>query len=89
MFRRSLQILWPAFVMAGVMEALVFAVVDPSDLHWFGGEAFDWPRPATYTVSFLIFWFVIALSGAITALLMTEPDDALRERVRRARKEWP
>ena len=89
MFRRSLQILWPAFVMAGVMEALIFAVIDPADLHWFGGEVFDWPRPATYTVSFLIFWFVISLSGAITALLMTEPDDALRERVRRARKEWP
>jgi hypothetical protein len=69
MLRRSMQVLWPAFLMAGVMEMLVFAVVDPADLHWFGGAAFDWPLTTTYSVSFLIFWAVIATSGAITAWL--------------------
>ena len=29
---RLLQILWPAFLIAGVLEMLVFAVVDPEDL---------------------------------------------------------
>lgn len=70
MLRRSLQVLWPAFLMAGVMEMLVFAVVDPTDLHWFGGAAFDWPLTTTYSVSFLIFWVVIATSAAITAVLI-------------------
>ena len=70
--RRSLQILWPAFLLAGVTETLVFAVVDPSDLRWFGGEAFDWPLTAVYTVTFLIFWALIATAGAITTLLMVE-----------------
>ncbi len=70
--RRSLQILWPAFVMAGLTEMLVFAVVDPAELRWFGSEVFDWSRTATYTVSFLIFWGLFAVAGAITALLVVE-----------------
>ncbi len=70
--RRSVQILWPAFVMAGVTEMLVFAVIDPSDLRWFGGEVFDWSRPATYTVTFMILWALIATAGAITMLLVVE-----------------
>jgi hypothetical protein len=69
MLRRSMQVLWPAFLMAGVMEMLVFAVVDPADLHWLGGAAFDWPLTTIYSVSFLIFWAVIATSAAITAWL--------------------
>ncbi len=28
--------LWPAFLVAGVIEMLVFAMVDPKHLHWFG-----------------------------------------------------
>lgn len=69
---RSLQILWPAFLMAGVTESLVFAVLDPGELRWFGGEVFDWSRPAVYTVSFLIFWALITTAGAITTLLVVE-----------------
>ena len=78
MLRLGMQILWPAFLMAGVMELLVFAVVDPADLHWFGGAALGWPRPAVYSVSFLIFWAVIGVAGAITALLTSGPDDGPR-----------
>lgn len=66
---RVLLILWPAFLMAGVLEMLVFVVVDPSSLHWFGVEPIGWPRSAVYSVTFFIFWGVIATSGAITALL--------------------
>ena len=66
---RLLLILWPAFVMAGVLEALVFVVVDPGTLHWFGAEPLNWSASAVYSVTFLIFWGVIATSGAITQLL--------------------
>ncbi|TMH32596.1 MAG: hypothetical protein E6H58_09865 [Betaproteobacteria bacterium] len=62
-------ILWPAFLMAGVLEMLVFAVVDPMSLHWFGAEPIAWSRSAVYSVTFFIFWGVIALAGAITRLL--------------------
>ena len=66
---RALLILWPAFLMAGVLEMMVFAVVDPSSMHWFGAEPIEWSRSAVYSVTFFIFWGVIATSGAITALL--------------------
>lgn len=66
---RAVLIGWPAFVMAGVLEMLVFAVVDPASLTWFGQEAIGWSNSAVYTVTFLIFWAVIATAGAITQLL--------------------
>ena len=66
---RVLLILWPAFVMAGMLEALVFVVVDPGTLHWFGAEPLNWSASAVYSVTFLIFWGVIATSGAITQML--------------------
>lgn len=70
---RTLTILWPAFMMAGVLETLVFAVVDPAELRWFGTDSIGWPAAAVYTVTFLIFWGVISVAGALTALLSTEP----------------
>lgn len=48
--------LWPAFLIAGVQEALVFVVVDPHTLRWFGIAPIDWPVQAIYSVTFMIFW---------------------------------
>ena len=73
--RMALQIIWPAFLMAGVIEALVFSVVDPASLHWFGGEPIDWPVQAVYTAGFFMFWLSTALSAALTRALMTFEDD--------------
>ena len=73
--RLAMAILWPAFMMAGVLVALTFAVVDPAELHWFGGAAIGWPAAAVHTVTFLMFWGAIATAGAISALLLTESDD--------------
>lgn len=78
MKQRILTILWPAFLMAGVLEMLVFVVVDPSDLHWFGGAPVELSRQAVYTVTFLIFWGVIAVSGALTMLLCMGADEVNR-----------
>ena len=60
---RVLSVLWPAFVMAGVLEALVFVVVDPASLTWFGGSPVELTREAVYTVSFFIFWAIIAAAS--------------------------
>jgi len=73
MRRLALTILWPSFVMAGVLEALVFAVVDPADvrLETFGVE----PTPqGIYTLAFLLFWGLLSTSGAISTLLLVEID---------------
>jgi hypothetical protein len=70
--RRALGILWPAFLMAGVLEMMTFAVVDPGDLRWFGGAPVEFSRQAVYTLTFLIYWAVISISGALTALLAAD-----------------
>lgn len=68
-WRRVLAILWPSFLIAGVQVALVFVVVDPATLHWFGAEPIEWPAQAVYTVSFLIFWFTTSLACGLCELL--------------------
>lgn len=70
MSRVALQVLWPAFLMAGVLEVLVFALVDPSDLQWPGGAPIEASRQAIYTLAFLAFWAVTAAASAFTALLL-------------------
>jgi hypothetical protein len=67
--KRAIPVLWPAFLMAGVADMLVFAVVDPLSLTWFGGEAIGWSRPAVHTVTFFIFWVLFTAAGALTLLL--------------------
>ena len=69
----ALRILWPAFIAAGVLEMLVFALIDPTDLHWFGGAPIGWSAQAIYTVGFLLFWAIISMATAMTALLMLAP----------------
>lgn len=75
MGRLALQVLWPSFLMAGVMEMLVFALVDPSELQWFSGVALAAPRQAVYTLAFLAFWGVIALACGMTAMLSRRADE--------------
>ena len=57
------RIVWPAFLVAGVLEMLVFALVDPEGLHWFGGEPLELSRTAVYTLAFFVFWAAASLSG--------------------------
>jgi len=66
---RVMLTLWPAFVMAGVLEMLVFAVVDPSTLRGPGDELLGWSPQAVYSVAFLLFWAVISAAGWITHVL--------------------
>jgi hypothetical protein len=68
MQQRLMWIAWPSFLTAGVIEMLVFAMVDPQDLHW-SGHALDLSRQGVYTLAFFVFWFVISLGSALTALL--------------------
>lgn len=72
--RRLTAVMWPAFLMAGVLEMLVFSMVDPGDLHWLGGAAVEADHKAVYTVAFFAFWVVIALGSALTQLVLVEPN---------------
>ena len=47
--KRLMWVIWPAFLVAGILEMLVFAMVDPQDLHW-AGQPLDLSRQGIYTV---------------------------------------
>jgi hypothetical protein len=67
--RRFWAVAWPAFLMAAVLEIVVFALVDPSNLHWLGGERIELGATAVYSIAFFVFWALIAAAGLMTQLL--------------------
>jgi hypothetical protein len=71
-------IAWPAFLVAGVLEMLVFAMVDPQNLQGFGGEPLQLSRTAVYTIVFFVFWGAAMLSSALTTLLSASPFEVNR-----------
>ncbi len=70
--QRLMCIAWPAFLVTVILEGLVFAVIDPMDIH-FVAEGFELSRPGFYTLAFFIFWGVIAISSALSIFLMSPP----------------
>ncbi len=54
--------------MAGVLEMLLFAVLDPQSLQWFG-QPLQLSREAIYTLSFFIIWLLTMASSGLTILL--------------------
>lgn len=70
--QRMMWIAWPAFLMAAVLEMLVFAVVDPQSLY-LSDEPFALSRGAVYTVAFFVFWLTIMASGVLTTMLSVSP----------------
>ena len=75
--QRMMWIAWPAFLVAGVLEMLVFAMVDPADLHWFG-QPLEMSRQAIYTLCFFAFWLMTMTSSALTTLLSMSPFEVNR-----------
>ena len=74
-----MTVVWPAFLAACVLEAAVFAVVDPHELSWAGGPL-GWSRQAVYTASFFLFWGVCTGSSLLALVLSrTGPAPALHE----------
>jgi hypothetical protein len=67
--RHWMGIAWPAFLMAGVVEMVVFAMVDPQDLHWINGAPVQLSTKGIYTLAFFFFWGAISMAGALTSLL--------------------
>jgi hypothetical protein len=85
--QRMVAVVWPAFLMAGVIEMLVFAFADPDDLHWVGGAPVTLSRSAVYTLAFFAFWLIVSTAGALTQLLLQEPGEV--NQGRRRRQPWP
>lgn len=70
--RHAALIMWPSFLAACLLEALVFALVDPGDVHWFG-QMTQPSRQSVYSVAFFLFWLItMACSGLVLWLARTE-----------------
>lgn len=63
-----MAVAWPAFLASCILEALVFAVIDPLELTW-GQAHLGWSRQAVYTLAFFVFWGVVALAASLALLL--------------------
>ena len=66
--QRWMWIAWPAFLLAGIQEMLVFALVDPEDLAW-AGAPLPLSRIGIYSITFLVFWGLMMVATALTMLL--------------------
>jgi hypothetical protein len=75
--QRVMWIVWPAFLLACLLEMLVFALVDPQDLHWFG-QPVELSRQAVYTLAFFVFWALSMVASGLTTLLSMSPFEVNR-----------
>ena len=60
--QKCIAVLWPSFMVAIVATGLFFSAFDPDDLFPFG-EQTEVSRLGVYSIGFLLFWLVSAISG--------------------------
>jgi len=75
--QRMMWIAWPAFLVAGLLEVLVFGLVDPADLQWFG-HPLALSRQGVYSLAFFALWALTMLSSGLTTLLSMSPFEVNR-----------
>ena len=66
--QRLMWILWPGFVMAIPAVGIVFTLVDPADVHYFGAPLEASPL-AVYSAGFIFLWALGVASSALTCML--------------------
>jgi hypothetical protein len=65
-------VVWPAFLMACMIELVVFALLDPGmlvEVLQDQAGTISWSRTTVYSVSFIVLWVALMLSNALTLLL--------------------
>lgn len=67
--RHLLLVIWPSFLVAGLLEMLVFSAVHPEDMKGFGGVLASMSPLGVYTLAFFSFWAIIALGTTWTLML--------------------
>ena len=64
---KLLTVFWPSFVTAIFGEIAFFAFIDPQQLYLMGRPV-NWSPMAVYSVGFLMFWGLTALTVALCVL---------------------
>ena len=70
-----LQALWPAFLLASLLEVLVFAFVDPTQLQWLTSD-FHFSRQSVYSLAFFAFW-ATSIVGCTLSILLAQSSEKL------------
>ena len=71
--------LWPAFLVAGVAEGLIFTMIHPEDLIFFG-QPVQASAEAVYTIGFFILWALCSLSSILTLFILPGTLSELEEK---------
>ncbi len=69
--RLAVLVLWPSFLAACLLEALVFSMVDPGEIHW-PGQMPQPSRQSVYTVAFFLFWLITSACSGL-AIWLAKP----------------
>jgi len=72
--RLLILILWPAFLVAGLAEGLLFSFIRPEDLIFFGHHL-ALADEGIYTLGFFIIWIFCALSSALSLYILPARDE--------------
>ena len=72
--KRWILITWPSFLAACLLEVLVFAAVDPAEVHW-PGQITQPSRQAIYTTAFFSFWLIAIACSSLVLWLNKPPRD--------------
>lgn len=64
---KLVSIFWPSFVTAIFGEMVFFALINPQELYLMG-QPVHWSPMAVYSVGFMMFWGLTALTVALMVL---------------------
>ncbi|CAM3720755.1 hypothetical protein [Polynucleobacter antarcticus] len=67
--RLLIWILWPSFLVAILAEGLLFSLIHPSEILFFGYHP-NISDEGLYTIGFFVIWFFCALSSALTTYIL-------------------
>ncbi len=72
--RRWVLIIWPAFLAACLLEAVVFSAIDPSEVRW-PSLSVQPSLQAVYTAAFFSFWLITMACSSVVLWLSKAPRD--------------
>ena len=73
-YRLFIWIMWPSFLVSILAEGLLFSIVHPSELLFFGYHP-NISDEGIYTIGFFVIWIFCSFSSALTAYILPGIDE--------------
>ena len=68
-YRLFIWIMWPSFLASILAEGLLFSIVHPAELLFFGNHP-NISDEGIYTIGFFVIWIFCSFSSALTAYIL-------------------